>query len=408
MQNNNFNREAKLVLDIVNKIIYNKTPHSYGQGFGKINLALLRKMIAYHELEPFAYAYFKSCPFILPEEMMDYFRKAYHFFLFRNLYFEQEFLKLNRLFIEQNLVMVPIKGLALLQDVYKEYLSRPMVDMDVLVKEEDFDKAEDILLKSGYSKDIHSGNEMYWKDNNCNLPFKKKGERVLLELHFALDLKRFNGSALSDIWKRLRVLNNEENKIKLLSPEDTLFSLALHQRRFGKSHCLKNALDFTLMLNTHKYNFDWDYVIKGARSGRACSTIFFVLFQAKILLDMAIPQAVFRSLKIPFWKRKLMRHFIKKNTFLADAFVKAKQTYLKSHFLLYDSLREPIKHILNITHEEFAKFYNLLLYSPETEKLYKFRFLYIPYRLTIDSLRGMLIKTKKIFPKYLFYVKRYG
>lgn len=392
MQNKNPTKEVRLILDIVKKRIGDKRITYHGDDLNRINWDLLREMIVYHELAPFAYSYFESYPFTLPKEIMEFFKKEYYFTLFRNLYFEQEFLRLNHIFIEKDLIMVPIKGLALLEDIYKQYPFRPMEDMDVLVAEEDIEKAEAILIKSGYSKHIKKGNEVYWRTKNCNIPFiKKNGEKYhLLELHFALDLKRFNRNILPDLWKRLRLLDINKAQIKLLSPEDTLFSLALHQRRFGKRLCLKNTLDVTLLLNKYKNNFDWDYVLRQSRSDRICSTISFVLFQAKILLDITIPQSIWKSLKVSFWKKNLMYQLIKKNTFLIDSFDKAKYVYLKSHFLLYDNLWEPILRLLHITQEEFAKFYNLLLYAPHTKKLYKLRFFYMPYRLIKDSFRKLL------------------
>lgn len=394
MQNKNPAKEVKLILEIAKEITDDKIIPSiiYTDDLKRINWFLLKQMLLYHELTPFAYAYFKSRSFILPKEIMEFFRKEYYFTSYCNLYFEQEFLRLNRIFIEQDLIMVPIKGLALSEDIYKQYPFRPMVDMDILVPGEGLKKAEALLIKSGYSRYIEKGSESYWKNKNCNIPFKKNGTKCILELHFALDLERFSRNILPDLWKRLSSLDINETKIKLLSPEDTLFSLALHQRRFGKRLCLKNTLDVGLLINKYQDNFDWDYILREARSGRMRSTIFFVLFQAKILLDIAVPQTVWKGLKASFLKKRLIYRLIKKDTFLIDSFDKAKYVYLKSHFLLYDSLCEPIWHILNITQEEFAKFYNLPLYAPKTGKLYKARFLYMPCRLIKDSFKKALFK----------------
>ncbi len=384
MQNKNLEKEAKLILDIVKEEIRNKKDPSLNrEDFKNINWSLLKEMAIYHDLTPFAYMYLKSFSFALPQKLMSFLKNEYYFSQLNNVLFKEEFLRLNRLFIEKDLIMVPIKGSALLEDIYKKNTARPMIDIDILVRESELEKAEALLIESGYEKFFGQGNYLYWRNKNCDIPFKKKGGNWLLELHFAIDLKRFNRNILPDLWKRFRPLSLDGNQIKILSPEDTLFSLALHQRRFGKRLVLKNVLDVALLMQKYKDGFDWDYVIKEAKAGRMCAAIFFVLFQADTLLDTVIPQDVWKALKVPSWKKKLMYVFITRDTFSPAAFRKFQYIYLKNHFLLYENLWEPILFILNIPQEQFAKFYNLKPYEKKTELAYKFRLFYIIYRTFI-------------------------
>jgi len=380
--------ETKLILEILKSNL--GTKHSLLTDFdepGKINWVLFKRLLLYHELAPFTYSYFKSSSLAFPNELMSFLKSYYHLAIFQNEFFQNEFLKINSIFTQEGIYILPIKGLALLRDTYVQIPERPMVDMDVLVQEHKLDRAEQLLTKLGYKKYLKAGNEYYWRHKNCDIPFKKEDKKGLLELHFALDLKRYNRYILPHLWNRLRSIESDNNKINLLSPEDTLFSLALHQRRFGKRLSLKNVLDVALLINKYKDNFDWDYVLKEAKSGKMCNTIFFVLFQAKILLDISLPKDILRKLGVPFWKKRLMYKFIKKDTFSPNPFEKLKYIYFKNHFLLYDSLWEPIDHIVHITQEEFAKYHNLPLYAPRTKKLYRIWFLYTPYKLIKDNLR---------------------
>jgi len=387
MLSKNLTRETNLTLDIANGVIENrKNPSIILEDFNKTNLSALTQLIFYHELTPFAYIYFSHSSYILPKELMEFFKAWYYFTLFRNAYFQEEFFKLTEVFMREGVTILPIKGLALLGDIYKRESVRTMVDMDILVREEELEKAEGILIKHGYRKDLGKGSESYWKNKNCNIPFKKKERGWPLELHFALDIKRANRDLLPKLWERLRLIDFNKKKIKVLSPEDTLFSLALHQRRFGRRLCLKNTLDVALLINKYNNNFDWDYVLSEAKAGKMCSTIFFALFQANILLNIQIPRYVWKCLKVSFLKKELIRRLIKKDTFSMGCFKKIKYLHLKCHFLVYDSIWEPIRYLLGITQEEFAKFYNLPIYAPETGKLYKARFFYEPYRLFKDKL----------------------
>lgn len=390
MGNRNLTKEAQLVLDILRERNGDKKPPSIDTfPLEDINWPLLIKMLRYHKLIPFSYLFFKHSSFTLSKETKDIFEKKYNFVLSRNIRFQEEFLRLYRIFTKEGIGIVPIKGLALLADLYNQYPVRPMTDMDILAKEEELEKAEGILENSGYKKHLGKGSYSYWRGQNCNIPFKKEKEDWLLELHFALDLKRHSWSILPDLWKRIQPFDINGTKIKLLSPEDTLFSLALHQRRFGAPLCLKNTLDIALLLHKYKDKFDWRYVLEEAKKGEMRLTIFFVLLQAEFLQKTQISPLVWKELRVPDWKRKLIKRLIEKDTFSSKPFSRLKHIYLKTHFLLYDSLWEPINYILHITREEFAKFYNLTLYAPKTETLYKMRFLYLPWRLILDNLKKL-------------------
>jgi hypothetical protein len=210
-------------------------------------------------------------------------------------------------------------------------------------------------------------------------------------MHFGLDYKRKERKVLPSLWERLREFELDGRKIKLLSPEDALFSLALHKRRFGPILSLKNVCDLALVLNKYKHNFNWDYVLKEARNGKMCSTIFFILLQTKIFLDVDSPQCVWRDLSIPFYKRRLIKRFIVKNTFSFSLKRNSKELYLKSHFLLYDSFREPLEYILHIPQEQFAKYYGLQYNTQMTRLLYQRRLLYMPLRYICQKVNKSIL-----------------
>lgn len=341
---------------------------------------MLLKTLQYHKLSPFAYLFFKESGGTGRTEVMDILKRKYGFNLARNIRFQEEFLRLHDIFREEGIDAVPFKGLALLTDLYGRYPVRPMTDMDILVKEELLEKAEGILEKHGYSKHLGKGSYSYWREHNLNIPFLKNRENWLLELHFAVDLKR-SRPILPEMWKRIRAVRQDGREINMLSPEDTLFSLALHQRRFGSPLCLKNTLDISLLLRRHKIDFDWDYVCREAGMGLMHTTVFFALRQAELFTGCTVPARVMKDLRVPSWKRMLISSFIENNTFNTAAFSRPKRLYLQTHLLIYDGLLEPVGRILNISREEFSKFYDLPLYTARTETLYRIRFLFMLYKL---------------------------
>ena len=135
-----------------------------------------------------------------------------------------------------------------------------------------------------------------------------------------------------------------------------------------------------MILRKYGNGFDWDYVLREARTGKMRATVFFILLQAKIFFDAAVPEFVWKQLKISEGKKKAIARLIKDHTFDLAPVDKDKELFLKSHFLLFDDPWEPICYILAIPIEQFAKYYGMEPYGKMTKFLYYLRFFYMPYR----------------------------
>ena len=388
------NAENDLILSILRQlasgvenkpilILPNKTPLSWD----KIKLLLLE-----HDIAPFIRPILDDLNTPIPQEIKEFLKYSYYSTFVRNFILYHEFINIASVFAQESIALVPIKGMAFIQDIYTQSHPRSMVDMDLLVKEEDFPRAQKVLEKYSYEKYLEGLLESYWRNNQCHIAFRKntsKGPKSIhIDLHWALDFKRKNRAILPRIWERLRKIKVDGHMITILSPEDNLFSLALHQRRFGKIINLKYALDTALILGKYG-DFDWDYVIRESRQGKMRSSVFFLLSQAEYFMGTKIPPKVRSALGVSPFKQKIIRDFISKNAFGASDKNNLKKAYLSSHFLLYDSLGEPIKYILKIPQEQFAKFYGLDPYSKQTRFYYNNRIWYILFR-SIKNLRDKL------------------
>jgi|GEM_PF-801713 len=398
-----FGIEERLILRIARWLVGN------GEFFG-IEEEIIRKdlnwqkfmgFLRYHELLPFAYPFFKKTTFFLDDQEMGLLKQGYYSCLVHQARLWQEFKNIAGVFIERGVEFVPLKGIAFIADnLYADKTPlRPLCDIDLLINEKTFSLAEDILEGLGYRKCLGGLKEEYWKEKGYHLAFTRQDiqkQSYIVEAHWDLDYPR-KISMLPSLWRRITKPGPETENISLLSPEDTLFSLALHQRRFGKVLCLKNACDAAALLNKYGSNFDWNYVLREAKISQARLTLYFVLAQAKLLFDMPIPDFVLdksdshkrrdshflimEALAVPRYKKKLINQFILKDTFIKNNesdndMSGIKNLYLKSHFLLYDNLWESLSCVLNVPQEQFAKFYGLKPYARKTNFLYRIRYLY--------------------------------
>jgi hypothetical protein len=122
-----------------------------------------------------------------------------------------------------------------------------------------------------------------------------------------------------------------------------------------------------------------------------CASLYFRLIQANIFFDLRVPDIILKALSLPNYKRCLIEGFILKNTFSGQALADS-SIFLKNHFLVYDNFWEPVKMIISMPQEQFAKFYHLAPYRISTLLLYRLRFLYFSYYLSVLILKAAIRK----------------
>ena len=340
---------------------------------------LIRKFLSYHDLAPFFYSLTRDNAAVPPDLARDL-RASYYASLAKNELMWREFIRVNELFGGAQVMMAPIKGTAFLNTIYSGMPVRPMCDIDLLVREEDMGRVERLLVSQGYVKELEGLNEEYWLKDQCHIVYQlNQGRRhVILEVHFGLDFKR-GYELLPRLWERSRESLIGEQKVRFLSPEDQVFSLVLHMRRFGRVLNLKNALDCALLLERTGADFDWEYTLEQARLGKMRSALFFLLHLAG-RAGARVPSGALAGLRVPRYKRRLISGFVDRNLFSGRMDEKVKAVYTVSHFLLYDSFIEPFWYVLDIPHEQFCKYYGLQAYTKKSRLLFHARFLYIPLK----------------------------
>jgi len=362
-----------------------------------INWERFRELLIGHELHSLFYPVFSGIPAGIPEVFSDFLKNNFYCGLIRCQKIWDEFLMIRDAFKREGIIVLPIKGVSFLWDIYPDYPARAMTDIDLLIKEEELLKAEEVFRGLGYRKELYGLKEDYWRRSQYHIayyrdaagrsmPDQEAGDgAAFIELHWSLDYKRRNQNIFPELWGRFRQLTTQQGPIEVPSPEDALFSLALHNRRFGNTLCLKNVFDLALLLDKYGDIFDWGYVFSQCRRYRMRNSVFFILQQVKHALGLEVPAGVLKELRIPSWKKAVLGSLIEKETF---SLKRRKDLFLKLHFLIYDSIWEPVRYVLFIPQEQFAKFYGLKSYGSRVDLLYRIRILYMPYRIILSLLRG--------------------
>lgn len=119
---------------------------------------------------------------------------------------------------------VLLRGNAIARDIYADPYCRSSVDIDILIREDDLERADSVLSKNGYvrSDDLPL---KFWVARIHHAVYRCPGSEDLIELHWNFCIPSFFNLSSGDIWAC--VVRLAEGQYKL-SPEMLLIHLLLH------------------------------------------------------------------------------------------------------------------------------------------------------------------------------------
>ncbi len=384
-----FGQEANLILSWVRDAAIHAADGLFSQ---PLDWPFILSHACYHELSGLMYRSLYSAGLLdkIPSRALSQLKYIYNSTLFKNLELWKEFCSIHDAFKGIGVRAIPIKGVILSEVLYNDFGSRPMVDIDILIRKNDMSKAEGALLTVGYKKNTGRYSQGYFEEHSCQIPFLKKypdSRMVSCEVHWDIAMPRPNKIILSDLWRRVEERNIDGRDILMLSPEDTFFSLALHLRRYNRPLSLKYIVDVTRLIESHKGMFDWDYVLNESKKNRMKSTVYFALFCASKLLRVSVPGRVLEKTRPWLLRDTIMQYIISRYTFskgLTRRSGRNAYLYVLLRYLLYDRAWDFISFVFFIPIEEFARFYSLPFPSRKTSMLYRWRYIYIPFRIFVS------------------------
>lgn len=180
----------------------------------------------------------------------------------RNMRFVSDFFKLARLFNNEGIRLVPLKGISMLIDTYLDDGLRPLVDLDVLIDMNDFKKALDVLKDTGYKMDVRSKTRGLIDTNHGQDYLVRSPNSLSIELHYRLFAwyeeryvyKIDNRSFFNDSF--VKTVN--EVRLGFLKKEDEFYYLLMNT--FNNRRLLRYYLDCDSLVRAHGRLFDWERV----------------------------------------------------------------------------------------------------------------------------------------------------
>jgi hypothetical protein len=124
--------------------------------------------------------------------------------------------------------VLPLKGPALSLALYNDAALRSSCDLDLMVRDDDFSRAEAFLFDQGF---VALGSRGGKDRRFCRAD-------LLVELHFQLDSPRFFTTDIRAIWSRSYSGDFRGQPVSLMSKEDLVLFLCYHGLRHGFSRLI--------------------------------------------------------------------------------------------------------------------------------------------------------------------------
>ncbi len=170
-------------------------------------------------------------PDSVPHEILTGLRDHFHSTASRNLFMTAELVRLLRLFRENKIPAVPLKGPALAQSIYENLALREFSDLDILVPRRNVARVKELLVSLNYRPQLRlSGvGEAAFLESNYELCFAREGSSDV-EIHWGFQEEKFLCSKMNpeSWWDRLEPLSMGGQEIPVPPPQDLLLFLCAH------------------------------------------------------------------------------------------------------------------------------------------------------------------------------------
>jgi hypothetical protein len=249
--------ELKLILEILK--VENNVIDIEGY-LEEIDWELFIQLSLHHRVYPMLYSKLLSnvCS-VIPKEIVETLAIKYRNNTFNMLHLSGIMDQLSRLFMENDVPSLFLKGPILAQNLYGDISLRTCSDLDILVPLDDLEKANKLLLNLGYVKDEYIKtllNDWKWRHHHFTYFHPTKGTKI--EIHWRLNPHPNKEPSFSELWERKRISTITSFPTHYLGQEDLFLYLIMHGARHGWSR-LRWLEDINRMA---KKGLDWNTLKK--------------------------------------------------------------------------------------------------------------------------------------------------
>ncbi|MBI5033880.1 MAG: nucleotidyltransferase family protein [Chloroflexi bacterium] len=266
--------------------------------------AAIAQSASAHRLTPLLYETMLGLDDALqpPGALAEKLETVYHQTKITNWAAFRELGELLAIFRRAKIPSVLLKGAALAKTLYPGIATRPMGDLDILIRREDAKRMHDILLARGFSTMLEPSENFYTRFS-YDQAYERGGQNPqVIEAHwhlFSLPYYR-KRIPIEWFWQRIMPIRVNDQPTHMFAPEAQIMHLAAHAVLHHQGHGLLALYDLALVLAHYREQIDWDDVIKAAHDFRLSGVLQSILGRTQKSWGVSIPDHVFERLAYSF------------------------------------------------------------------------------------------------------------
>jgi len=210
-------------------------------------------------------------------------------------------------FHRANIQAMGLKDVQLAREVYPDIGLRPMGDIDILIRPEDYRKAATCLADLGFvplpNSSIPYTMKYAWAHH-----FQRPTDNVWIDLQWNVIQREWDiyeegnfDFEIERMWRGAYFLEIEDYEILVPKPEDMLFHLCLH----AEGHTYAELIlfcDIAELLKHYNGRLDWKYLVGITKKYKAESSVYYVLLLVGHLFDLCLPPFVLEEITPTYFK----------------------------------------------------------------------------------------------------------
>jgi hypothetical protein len=259
----NVPEELLFLLEIINKEQVEELSDYIKEKGKTIDWKLFLELAYHHRLFPLLTTKLtKIDNHLIPPYIVQAISQTYKENTFHMLFLASVMEEIYKLFTDNRINVVVLKGPILALDLYGDVSLRTSSDLDMLIPIDELEKAEKLLLNLGYVKDDYIRTILNdWKWRHHHITFIHPKTKVKIEIHWRFNPGPAKEPSFAELWERRGTSFLTENPIHILGKEDLFLFLVTHGARHGWSR-LRWLMDIHQL--TMK-KLDWSVVINRLR-----------------------------------------------------------------------------------------------------------------------------------------------
>jgi len=331
---------------------------------------------------------------LIPHQISQKFKMSYTLTGLLNKSNFTELKKIQKTFNAEGIELILLKGSHLAQFVYHDVGLRAMSDIDIMVKKEEFLKAVELLFQMGFSVPREEKVEFIERCkadfNNMSLYLRHfpslvdQRNKVKLDVHFSLvKLSSPFNIDINGLWERSKKAEANATKALLLSAEDLLLHISIHNSYNHKFKFvgIKAICDTAQTLNYYGTEIDWDRLKHRAYEWGAQKSLYLTLRLTQDILGGIVADEILGSLKPESCSSKIVSE-AKYRIFSPEAKI-SPYAYIPPEIHPDNSMLKRISGTFKkifIPPENLAALYKLPVHSKRVYLYYPIRFISILFK----------------------------